>query len=715
MSRLVRASGALFLSGALVVPLAPAAAAEPMNASDEAAFTLTVLHANDPESALLGAPADPEYGGAARFGTLVQELREDENAGVDAEAGESENRGVVTVNSGDMYLPGPELAASLEEDAPFYDAIGASYVGYDAISMGNHEFDFGPDLYADFIGELSEDTTVVAANVDVSAEPGLAAHEASGRIAPSTVVDANGEQVGIVGALYPPLATITSSRDVVVDEVVGPVQAEVDRLTEEGVDKIIMISHLQNITYEERVARELTDVDAIVAGGGHEVMGSEDDVLVPGDSVNTHPGTGEPLTYPLVAQNPDGVDVPIVTAGSNYKYVGRLVINFDAEGNLVSVGDRSGPVVVDGSVTPHPEIEERVSGPVADHVNELAETEIAQSEVDLEGRQSPGVRTQETNLGNLMADALLDTGARNAAEYGVPEPQIGIQNGGGIRNASLIPSGPITVLDTYSIAPFANQVAVVPDIPRSQVKELLEQSVVAAPAANGGFMQVGGVNFAYDPERTAQVVDEEGTVLTPGERVRNVILHDGTVLVENGEVVEGDPITIATNDFSARGGDRYPFRGADYTVVGSNYQGALELFVTETLEGRIGAEDYPEGGSGRIVVGDEATVPGDDGGEGGDPSSTLELDRTPVRDGIAMHLRYTTDAPDAGNVVAIFRGGDEPGVDAPFAEIKAHKSEGRAVTNTRGLGTGEHRAYLLTDTGEVLAGPLTFEVVPRRG
>lgn len=619
MSRLVRASGALLLTGALVVPFAPAAGASvPMDTPDGADFTLTLLHGNDPESALLNAPADPEYGGAARFTTLLRDLRASESAGEAAEDGEAENRGVVTVNSGDMYLPGPEFAASQEDGAPFYDAIAASHAEYDAVSMGNHEFDFGPDLYADFIGGLPESTPVVAANVDVSAEPALAAHEETGRIAPSTVVDVEGEQVGIVGALYPDLATITSSRDVVVDEVVAPVQAEVDRLSGDDIDKIIMISHLQNITFEEQVAQELTGIDAIVAGGGHEVMANEGDALVPDDEVTVHPGTGEPLSYPLMAENPEGAEVPIVTAGSNYKYVGRLVINFDADGDVVSLGDRSGPVVVDGSVEPHAEVDAQVTKPVSEYVDELAETEVAQSEVALEGRQDPGVRTQETNLGNLMADSLIDTGARNADEYGVPEPQIGIQNGGGIRNASLIPAGTISALDTYSIAPFANQVAVVPDVPRSQVKELLEHGVSAAPAANGGFTQVGGVNFAYDPELTAQEVNEDGEVLTEGDRVRNAILHDGTVLVEDGEVVDGDPITIATNDFSARGGDMYPFRGAEFAVVGSTYQGALELFVADTLAGEITEEDYPEGGSGRILVGDEATVPPGGGDDDGD-------------------------------------------------------------------------------------------------
>ncbi|MBB6118843.1 bifunctional metallophosphatase/5'-nucleotidase [Nocardiopsis algeriensis] len=622
-----RASAALILAGALTVPLAPAAAAVPAEPADGTGFTLTLLHANDPESQLLHAADQEDFGGAARFTTLLQELRAAEEVGLEAGDDEADRRGVVTVNSGDMYLPGPELSASLEEGAPFHDAIAAGHAGYDAISMGNHEFDFGPDLYADFLGQLPG-TTVLAANVDVSGEPSLAALADEGRIAPSTVVDAGGEQIGLVGALYPPLATITSPRDVVVEDLVAPVQAEVDRLTAEGIDKIVLISHLQGITYEEQVARQLTGVDVIVAGGGHEVMANPDDALVPGDTVTAHPGTGEPLSYPLIATNPDGDAVPIVTAGSDYKYVGRLVVNFDADGDLVSVSERSGAVRVSGTgadaVDPHPAVQEQVTDPVADHVAGLAGTEVARSEVALNGVRDPGVRTQETNLGNLMADALLDTGVRRAEEYGVPRPQIGIQNGGGIRNDSVIPAGPLSSLDTYSIAPFANQVAVVPDLPRSQIKELLERGVAAAPAADGAFMQVAGVNFAYDPERTAQVVAEDGTVTTPGERVRSAILHDGTVIVEDGEVVEGDPVGVATNDFSARGGDSYPFRGADFTVVGTTYQGALESFLTGTLEGRVTEESYPEGGSGRIVVGERATVPGTGPSEPGptDPQPT---------------------------------------------------------------------------------------------
>jgi len=202
-----------------------------------------------------------------------------------------------------------------------------------------------------------------------------------------------------------------------------------------------------------------------------------------------------------------------------------------------------------------------------------------------------------------MADALLWAGKQQAAEYGVPEPQVSIQNGGGIRNDSVIPTGPVTALNTYEIAPFANFVAVVPDVPRETLKQLLERGVAAAPDASGAFMQVGGLRFTYDTSKQAQVVEpgSGGTIVTPGERVQEVVLDDGTVIVENGQVVDGPPVTIATNDFSARGGDDYPFGGLPFTPVGITYQGALEQYLTDGLSGKVTAEDYPEGGEGRIT------------------------------------------------------------------------------------------------------------------
>jgi hypothetical protein len=168
----------------------------------------------------------------------------------------------------------------------------------------------------------------------------------------------------------------------------------------------------------------------------------------------------------------------------------------------------------------------------------------------------------------------------------------------------LIPAGPITELTTFAIAPFGNFVSIVPDIPPAQFKEIMENSVRSIPLADGRFAQVSGFTLVYNPAGTAQEVDNDGNVLSPGNRVLEIRLDNGTYIVQNGAVVAGAPsVSISTNDFSARGGDQYPFRGAPFTTVGVTYQQALSNYIVNALGGLISAADYPEGGEGRITTG----------------------------------------------------------------------------------------------------------------
>jgi 2',3'-cyclic-nucleotide 2'-phosphodiesterase (5'-nucleotidase family) len=593
------------LAAALVIPVGAATSAAAQDGT-KPAFTLTILHNNDGESRLTGAPGNPDFGGVARFATLVDDLRTEATQGRPP-AGQAGRRGVILLSSGDNFLAGPEFQASLEKGVPFYDSIALGEIGYDAFAIGNHEFDFGPDVLADFIEGFGRDVPpFVSANLDVSDEPRLAALAADGTIVASTIVRERGERIGVVGATTPLLPAISSPRNVkVLDDVVGLVQEQVDILTGQGVDKVILISHLQNVNEDRALVPMLSDVDVAIAGGGDELLANEGDLLVPGDVRAIDPATGQPFSYPVAATDLDGVTVPIVTTAGDYKYLGRLVVNFDRDGNVLGVDDLSGPVRVSGVAPDAVEADEGIQSRVVDPVNafiaELAETVIAQSEVALEGRRDPGVRTEETNLGNLVADALLDAGEDNAAAFGVVPPDVAIQNGGGIRNNTLIPAGPLTELDTFAIAPFPNFVSVVPDVPRAQFKEIIENLVSRMPLADGRFGQIGGFSFTYDATRTAQVVDNAGTVLTPGDRVRSVVLDDGTVIVADGAVVAGPSVAVATNDFSARGGDQYPFRGLPFTTVGVSYQQALSDYIVEDLAGLVSAADYPEGGEGRIV------------------------------------------------------------------------------------------------------------------
>ena len=145
------------------------------------------------------------------------------------------------------------------------------------------------------------------------------------------------------------------------------------------------------------------------------------------------------------------------------------MVGFNPAGKLVQVSSASGPVRVSGvapdAVIPDPTVEQLVTEPVAEFLEDLANNVIGTSEVDLDGQRS-SVRTMETNLGDLLADAMLSTASDLAGSFGVPTPDVALQNGGGIRNDSVIPAGPITELDTFSVAPFPNFVSIVEGISR---------------------------------------------------------------------------------------------------------------------------------------------------------------------------------------------------------------------------------------------------------
>lgn len=568
-------------------------------------FWLTVLHNNDGESDLIG---EEDFGGVARFASLVKQLKFGATHGPRSAAlQQGGKRGVVMVSSGDNYLAGPEFNASLDKGVPFFDTIAMDLIGYDAVAIGNHEFDFGPDVLADFINGFTPAPPFVSANLDFSGEPNLQALVDAGVIAGSTVVWERGERIGIVGATTPALPTISSPRDVVVDpDVAGAIQAEIDALTAQGINKIILISHLQDIDGDLALAPELSGVDIMVAGGGDELLANPGDLLIPGDGPPFGP-------YPLFATGGDGAVIPVVTTSGSYRYVGQLVAGFDQDGHVIQLdGANSGPVRVSGvapdAVIPDPQVDAQVVAPVEDFVAALASNVIGTSEVALDGRRSPGVRTMETNEGNLIADSLRWQAEQLAASFGEPMPDVALQNGGGIRNNSIIPAGDITELDTFSMVPFPNFVTIIPDIPRSQFKEILENAVSRTqpgdtPGGTGRFAQISGFTFEWSASGTAQVLNPDGTVAVPGTRVQEVELDDATVIVTGGAVVAGPDLTIATIDFLARGGDEYPYRGAPFTAVGVTYQQALSNYIQTALSGVITAADYPEGGEGRITEG----------------------------------------------------------------------------------------------------------------
>ena len=589
-------------------------------------FTLTVLHNNDGESKLFAYESSADHGHIARFKTAMDAHRDFyTNIG----------HGVVEVFAGDSFLAGPEFSASLESGAggarDFYDAIALSRIGYDAFAIGNHEFDFGPDVLAEYISDAQTHNPMpfLSANLDFTNEADMLAQQTAGNIARSTVVDvptAGGmKKVGIIGATTENLPFISSPRDTIINAVAASVNTEIASLQGQSVDAIVLVSHLQGLSEDQALVSSLNaGVDVIVAGGGDELLVNETTdsprtvygAAAPASVIDTAVFPGDTIegTYPATSTGTDlgGNTIPIVTGAGNYGYLNRLTLTFS--GGTVSIEPSSNPaLIVSDTLDPangyalDADVVADIA-PVQTFVDALAATVIGNTAA-LIPQSSNLVRSDERAIGNLVADAYLAKAQELAASFGVDIPQVAMANGGGIR--AEIPAGDVTLATTFSVSPFGNFVSVVENVTSADLKLLLENAYsrtidndpgnAVDPIRDGGgtgrFAQIAGMDVVYDISKPAMVLDSgTETIATPGARVISAKLDDGTELIVNGQPVPGETIDIAMPAFSAAGGDqwfRFASNGTFYTAVeypfttlGKTDQQALADFII-ALDGTV--------------------------------------------------------------------------------------------------------------------------------
>ena len=603
------------------------------------AASLTLLHNNDGESKLLGSGG---FGGVAYFATVLADTRA---------AAQATGRDVLLVSSGDNVLAGLAFTASLRAGV-YYDALALARLGYDAITLGNHDFDFDPDTLAEIIAQYAAaggTAPFLSANLDFSAEPALQAHAATGRIARSVIVQRGSERYGVIAVTTETLPTVSSPRNVVVGDVLAAVQQEVTALENAGVNKIILSSHLQGVTTELALIPQLHGVDVVIAGGGDEYLinpgtGGDrySDTL---DGVNDTPDNGFERRfgqYPLTATDADGKTVAIVTTVGEYRYLGRLDIEFDAAGNVTAVSGN--PILVDPQ-TPgaaqDPLLVADVITPLIAAQNQLALNVIGNTDVGLNGRRGQvsnvggvfaanvqGVRNAETNEGDLVADALLWKAINTPGSGLTPGRRvIALTNGGGIRNDNIIGPGVLSEKDTIDMLPFDNYVSVINGITARALKDMLENAVSRWEAGDGRFLQIANFRFVWDPKQPpttfatgARTMDD---VATTGSRVRRIEHADGTLIYDAGSgFFDAGLYDLVTNSFTASGGDGFDFAGNnDNDLPGTpalprtnlpvSYQQALFDFIQGPLGGLVSASQYPAGGVGRIVVRFDADGDGD--------------------------------------------------------------------------------------------------------
>ena len=542
-------------------------------------FTLNIFHNNDGESDLL-----PEKivlngdtlnaGSISQFKHLLDSMRT-----------QAITRGYpsIMLSSGDNFLAGLEYNASQANNI-YYDAVAMDSLKYDAIDLGNHDFDFGTQVLSEFINAYKVNKApYLSSNLSFKNVPEMQALVDAGRVRSSVIVEKMGEKIGIIGLTTPLLPSISSPGNTIVSEaIVDSVQKQLDYLNTQGVNKIILISHLQNLNTEIALAAKLTGIDVIIAGGGDELLSNDSKKGKP-FKIDNPVGT-----YPYVAKDKAGKSVYLITTPGNYRYLGNLLLDFDADGNITKVYESSDLILNAGPSDST--LKAQIEDPINKYIGDLATNVVAHLEDSLDFRRS-SIRTKETNAGNLFADAMLWQAQKTHATYGVKKPQIALQNSGGLRIEQLLSPGNMTEDKTYSTAAFTNILSVVEDIPAAHLLKLMEHGLYLFSLENGGFPQISGFKIVYDPAAPAN------------NRIISMTLNDGTKLVENGEVVSGAPrVSMATIDFTAKGGDAYPFDTLGHKTLGATYQQAFLNFLTQGLkDSTVTKKDYPFGMNQRIV------------------------------------------------------------------------------------------------------------------
>lgn len=631
---------------------------------DSKAVTLTLLHNNDGESSLdtstlRSGTTTYKYGGIAAFKSVM-----------DREVSDARSRGnaVFRVYAGDSFLASKSLicsepAAAADSKVKPLDAVALRQIGYDALVLGNHEFDYSPTFLSRYLRTFAKDgkptTPMLSGNMDFSKETNLS-DLVAGRGITSNVTkpgkslaqwmiytdQETGAKFGVVTAMTPLLATISSPGNSKVltksiDAVARRLQGQINELRSLGVNKIILVSHLQDLNNDKALVAKLKGVDVAVGGGGDELLQSD----YVANSVELLPGESAPVgTYPTNVVDASGKVVPIVTTSGNYKYVGRVDVRFDKKGNVLEVVQstsyprrvipttaESTTLGVTDAVSPNARLLKSVIAPLNTCLDKFT-VPFAKTEVLFNtGRGSAsvaGVRTVETNGGNLVADSfvyLYDQIARaeGLAARSASNPVVAVQNGGGIRQnaGDLLPvsgtaPGTINRGNTFDLLPFDNRFALFTDMNATQLKEVFERSCSVSAGGGGQFLQIAGLKVTCKRSNTAQVVGspaaglQYGAVTTVGNRVVSIQLADGTKLVENGAVVAGAPaVDVITNSFTATGGDNFPTFGVlTPRVLGYSYEEALYRYLLSFPKGADGlptipAADarYKSGGEGRIT------------------------------------------------------------------------------------------------------------------
>ncbi len=511
----------------------------------QADYTLHILHINDLHSrieAINGfdstcsaedAAENKCFGGMARVKTAINALRDQ----IRADGGN-----VIVLDAGDQFQG--SLYYSTYKSGLIAELMND--IGFDAMAVGNHEFDDGPTELAVFADAL--DAPLVSGNLDLSRSNILA-----GKVENHLVLEVGGEKIGIVSALATDtVETSSPGPDVLFQNEIESLRADVQTLTDEGVTKVIALTHV-GFKADQIIASDVAGLDAVVGGHSHTLMLAQ-------------PEEGQ-AQYPTVISLGDETLVPVVTAYAYSKYVGHLVLTFDDAGVVTDFDGEA--MLLDASVEPDAAMAARISelgGPI----EELKNRVVGEASAAIEGSREV-CRQTECAMGNLVAEAML----ARVADQGVT---IAIQNGGGLRAS--IDAGPVTMGEVLTVLPFQNTLSTFV-VDGRDIVDALENGVSDLENGAGRFVQVAGLKYTFDPAAPAGGRVSDVMVLVGGDAWGPIDLAADYKVVSNNYVRGGgDGFEMFVN-----AADAYDF-GPDLADVVAEYIAANGPYAPN-VDGRI--------------------------------------------------------------------------------------------------------------------------------
>ena len=435
-------------------------------------------------------------------------------------------------------------------------------VGYDFVTLGNHEFDFGYEQLKKNLERAN--FTVLCADVYLD--------ETGETIYPADAVfeTESGVKIGFFGMETPETATkvnpglISEISFATFDDLYASAQVAVDDLREQEADLVFGIVHL--------------GVDDESAGNGYRSLDLYDNVNGVDFLIDGH-------SHTVMTSGPNGE--PIQSTGTAFANIGVIVIDNETK----TIEDNF--LMNTAGLSRNALIASKANG-IIETVDAEYNTPFATSEVLLNGERAPGNRTEQTNLGSLITDAMVWSvvSAGGVASY-YDAPVVGVTNGGGIR--ATIQPGEVTKKDINTVLPFGNTVAVV-YVTGAELLEALEASTFCTPDAVGGYPQTSGIEWVLD----TSVAFDQGEVyaLDGKESSYYAPASIGRVTIKsiNGEAFdENATYAVVTNNFCAAGGDTYNVFNRAY-VQGFGFDTGIPMdeavmdYVAEVLNGTIGQE-----------------------------------------------------------------------------------------------------------------------------